>query len=345
MAPYFSVILPIYNVERYLQRCVQSVLGQQFTDYEIILVDDGATDGCPELCDRLARENRCIRVLHKENGGLSSARNAGLQLAKGRYVWWVDSDDWIQPDALQSLYDATEKHSPDMVKFNHFRVEGENSIPVLSIAAAGFYADDQCRELLKQGCYTAGKFVLSAWSHVYRREFLLDRGLTFVSERLVGSEDYLFNLESYLLAEAVTVVSDVLYSYELRQGSLSQSYKKDLPQRYERLYNLLCRQYANAGALEQYQGDLAAFYLWHLLHGTCIPNEYFSTQTHTLQEGRRNVRTFLSADSVREAYACCNKKYFPYKKRLQLWAMNMRFELLFYWLYVKKPKQKKGITQ
>ena len=122
MAPYFSIILPIYRVENYLLRCVQSVLNQGFTDYEMILVDDGSPDGCPAMCDRLAEEYSCIRVLHKENGGLSSARNAGMEIACGQYIWWVDSDDWMEPDGLQKLYDATAEGLPDMVKINHFLI-------------------------------------------------------------------------------------------------------------------------------------------------------------------------------------------------------------------------------
>ena len=341
MAPWFSIILPIYRVEDYLLRCVQSVLMQGFTDYEIILVDDGSPDGCPAMCRRLAEENPCIQVLHKENGGLSSARNAGLEIARGQYIWWVDSDDWIEPDSLQKLYEATADALPDMVKINHFRVTGETSVPICSNATPGEYQGELCRQLLQKACYTAGKFVLSAWSHIYRREFLQNNGLQFVSERIVGSEDYLFNLESYLLAEKIVVLADVLYDYDLRQGSLSQTYKKDLPRRYAQLYRLLLEQYEKAGARWQYQGALASFYLWHLLHGTCIPNEYYGAG-HTLTERRANIRAFLSDATVAQAYACCDKSRFDGKKRIQLWAMKMRWEPLFYWLYVKKPGRKKG---
>ena len=340
MAPYFSVILPIYNVEAYLERCVRSILQQSFTDYEIILVDDGSTDGCPALCDVLAQQYSCIRTIHKENGGLSSARNSGLPQALGEYVWWVDSDDWIEPDALQKLFAATETEKPDMVKFQYYRVEGAQSTPVSSNAAPGYYTNPEI--LLQQGCYTPGKFVLSAWSHLYRREFLLDRKLQYVSERLVGSEDYLFNLESYLLAQKVCVLPEYLYSYELRQGSLSQRHKKDLPQRYERLYDLLRKQYEKAGMLAKYEGWLSAFYLWHLLRGTCIPNAYWSDEPAALKEGRRQVAAFLK--SCRKAWSRCDRSRFSRKQRLQLYLMKLGAEPVFYWLYVVKPRGKKGRT-
>lgn len=342
MAPYFSIILPVYNVESYLERCVSSVLSQSFSDFEILLVDDGSTDKSPALCDDLARQHSGIRVIHKENGGLSSARNGGMEAAQGQYIWFVDSDDWIEQNALEKLYRQTSGETPDMVKFDYIRVE-EQSAPVHSNAAPGSYTgDDMLQRLLDRAFFSAGKFVLSACTHIYRRDFLRQNGLTFVSERLVGSEDYLFNLQALVLARSVTVIRDTLYYYERRNGSLTQQYKKDLPRRYGVLYETLTESYRKAALLEKYQGKLAAFYLWHLLRGTCIPNEYYVTKSHSLRQGRRNIRAYLAEKPVRQAYALCDKKAFSRKDRLQLWAMINGLEPVFYWLYVVKPGIKKG---
>lgn len=98
-SPFLSIILPIYNVEKYLDRCMKSILKQSFKDYEIILVDDGSTDSSPILCDKYGKQLNKVKVLHKSNGGLSSARNAGLELAKGKYIFWLDSDDYISDGA------------------------------------------------------------------------------------------------------------------------------------------------------------------------------------------------------------------------------------------------------
>ena len=116
--PYFSIILPIYNVERYLEECIRSILNQGYQNYELILVDDGSTDNCPAICDAYAAQFDQIRVLHKRNGGLSSARNVGTEEARGMYIWWVDSDDRIEPGALEILYGVTSREEPDIVKFN-----------------------------------------------------------------------------------------------------------------------------------------------------------------------------------------------------------------------------------
>lgn len=332
MTPYFSIILPIYNVAKYLERCVQSVLEQNFQDYELILVDDGATDESPEICDCLARRHACIRVLHKANGGLSSARNAGLEIARGEYIWWVDSDDWVAGNALQILFDASSAQKPDMVKCNYVRVEGRE-VPFKSNVRPGFYQE---KELLDAAMFTPSKFCLSAWSHIYRRDFLEKNQLAFVSERIIGSEDYLFNLQALAVADSVQVISDQLYFYEQRDGSLSQRYKKDLPDRYVRLYTQLRQFYAGIGLLDQYEGKICRFFAWHLIHGTCISGEYAISPTHSLQEGRENVRRILRTPEVHYAVKRCDKSGLNGKKKLQLLAMLWHLEGIFYLLCAKK---------
>ncbi len=105
-----SVIIPVYNVAQYLEKCVLSVIKQTLSDIEIILIDDGSTDSCPEICDKLAKDDDRIRVIHKTNGGLSSARNAGLDIAQGKYVYFLDSDDWIMPETLHDMVNLIDTH-------------------------------------------------------------------------------------------------------------------------------------------------------------------------------------------------------------------------------------------
>lgn len=117
--PKVSILVPVYNVEKYLQRCVDSVLAQDFTDWEMILVDDGSPDRCPQMCDEYAQKDERIRVVHKENGGLVSARKAGFEHAKGEYLVFLDSDDWLLPEALTTLYDTILRKGTDIVKGTH----------------------------------------------------------------------------------------------------------------------------------------------------------------------------------------------------------------------------------
>ena len=115
---FFSVIVPIYNIEKYIKRCIESVLEQNFTDYELILVDDGSPDNCGAICDEYARVDDRIKVIHKVNGGLVSARQAGIQVAKGDYVFNLDGDDAMHEDALQNAYDILSKTKADIATFS-----------------------------------------------------------------------------------------------------------------------------------------------------------------------------------------------------------------------------------
>lgn len=341
MAPFFSIILPVYNVEKYVERCVKSILAQSFSDYEIILVDDGSTDSSGEKCDMLSRQHAAISTIHKENGGLASARNAGIDRARGTYLWFVDSDDWIEPGALEKLHAPAAAEAPDMIKFDYIRVEDTAQV-IHSNAQPGIYRNKALEKLRNQAFLTGGKYVLSACTHIYRREFIVKNQLSFVSERLVGSEDYLFNLEALAKVQCICVISDTLYNYEQRMGSLTQRYKKNLPQRYGELYSRLRERYEALGVLAQYESGISAFYVWHLLRGTCIPNAYYTTEEHSLCAGRKEIRAFLSSETFRQAYRFLDKKRFSRKKRLHLQAMKWKFEPLFYWLYVRKPRLKKG---
>lgn len=341
MAVYFSIILPVYNVAPYLKRCIHSVLDQSFQDYEMILVDDGSTDESPEICDAYAEAYEQIRVIHKRNGGLSSARNTGLEEAQGTYVWWVDSDDWIDPEALNILHRVSCDKLPDVVKFNYYRVEGGQK-KVSSNASPGLYEDANRDLLMNKAFYTAGKYGLSVWSHIYRRSFLKVHSMPFISERIVGSEDYLFNLSLYPYAEKMIVIPDALYFYEMRQGSLTQQYKQNMPHKYGQLYGQLKQVYQKLNLLEKYENRICFFYVWHLLRGTCIPNEYYVSETHSLADGRGNIRIFLKAPEVRQAIRIMDRKPLSFRDKLFCVAMYWRMEPLFYWLYVVKPSRRKG---
>ena len=112
-----SIVVPVYNVEKYLEQCVDSLLAQTIDSKEIILVDDGSTDSSGKLCDAYAEKNACVRVIHKQNGGLGSARNAGAEHVTGEYLYFIDSDDWLETDALETLYAAAKRDDLDIVLF------------------------------------------------------------------------------------------------------------------------------------------------------------------------------------------------------------------------------------
>lgn len=179
----FSMIIPVYRTEQYLSRCIYSVLNQTFQDYEIILVDDGSPDNCPSICDEFAEIDSRVKVIHKINGGVSSARNVGIEEANGDYIWFVDSDDYIEEFALEQIYDAIQEKYADLYLFN------TNSIK--ESFTGGF------EEFLYRYYFT---YIVGfgPWNKIYRRKLLIENDLRFDTEETVG-EDLLFNLNYYNL--------------------------------------------------------------------------------------------------------------------------------------------------
>lgn len=328
---FLSIVLPIYNVEKYLERCISSILNQQFKSYEMILVDDGSTDDSPMICDRYAKEYSFISVVHKVNGGLSSARNAGLEVASGEYVFWVDSDDWIEQGSLQLLYNCLQKNHTDIVKFNYFR-HADTSERIASTAMPGLYCrKDQIYELVHQALKGASRFGLSVWSHIYKSSFLRDTNLIFISEREIGSEDYLFNLQAYALANSVLILDECFYYYDLRQGSLSQRYKENIRAQYTNLYCEYRDTLKRIGLYDEFEKHLLHYYVWSMFD--VIGHEYTVTYNHSIHEGRAKVKVLLSQKELRYAL-----KHVPYnevniKRRVLLIWMRFKCEPLLYYLF------------
>ena len=240
--PYFSIILPIYNVEKYLDRCVNSILNQQFGDFEVIMVDDGSKDTSPAICDSWAAKDSRIKVIHKKNAGLGMARNSGLERAIGKYVFFIDSDDYILPGLLNAVYKRTIEKEFEVVFYGFSRVDQngkELSRLVPNVEQDSFFDKDYISNKLlpdfiaknpHDGSYKSIR--VSAWNCCIRRETLEMNGLKFVSERQFISEDLYFYIEFFQKLSKVTFINEAYYCYCQNEGSLTFSYKSD---RYERL--------------------------------------------------------------------------------------------------------------
>ena len=214
MNPKISVIVPVYNVEEYLDECVNSIISQSYANLEIILVDDGSPDGCPAKCDDWAGRDARIRVIHKKNGGLSDARNAGLDICTGEYVAFVDSDDWIKPDMYRRMLSAIERERADICACNII-----SCYPNREVTWGGktYVAGDS--ETMLDLLYSDTLYPVSAWNKLYRRE--LWAGFRFPKGKLC--EDA---FTTYLLldkAERIVQITDPLYCYRIRPQSIMTS--------------------------------------------------------------------------------------------------------------------------
>lgn len=232
--PKVSVIVPVYNMDKYLSTCVHSIISQSLEDIEVILVDDGSTDGSPSLCDELSVNDRRIRVIHKENEGLGFARNSALSVAKGEFVTFIDSDDYIAKNTLEFAYGLAVAHDADEVRYLFRRVSGESCLHELYTDRNGFEKteaislDEKLNPILQnigplfiqsQDCVFSTGSVCTA---IYRRSVIEENGLSFFSEREYVSEDYIFNLEFALKCRKIIFTNAALYFYRANANSLSK---------------------------------------------------------------------------------------------------------------------------
>lgn len=191
-----SFILPIYNVEKYLSECVESLLAQTYNDFEILLVDDGSSDNCPTLCDEWARVDHSIKALHKPNGGLSDARNYGLEHAQGDYVVFVDSDDfWVDKNCLERLMNVVEAHPEcDFIGFNCSYYYSDSNTLNKRVAYDECLSKSTDKNTALWSLVASGTFPMSACLKIIKREFLLGMGLRFIKGTIAEDIPWFINL-------------------------------------------------------------------------------------------------------------------------------------------------------
>ena len=229
-----AVIVPVYNVRSYLAQCIDSLLAQTYPLAEILLVDDGSTDGSGELCDDLASVNSIVRAVHKKNAGLGYARNTGLDNigVEADYVMFVDSDDWLEPNAVEVLIGSMGDIKADCVVGGHTKINDDGGIQFVFRLDDAVYVGDEVRtRLIPRLCGSApsvsDSIPMSVCSSLFKYDLIRDNNLRFPSEREVISEDFVFKF-NYLLCSQRVVVSDFTqYCYRTNQGSLTKSYRPD----------------------------------------------------------------------------------------------------------------------
>lgn len=241
-----SIIVPCYNVERFLDRCIKTLISQTLTDLEIILVDDGSPDNVGSMCDKYAKIDSRIVVIHKRNGGLGFARNSGLEVATGDYIAFVDSDDYVDINMYATLFTTAEKENADAV-FCGFCLETregqwERSAEVNKITV---WEDRKVSDFMLDMVANAPVFTkernyyMSVWHAIYRREIIEKHKVRFVSEREYASEDIPFQVDFLMHSKRVVYLPENFYYYCLNGASLTSTFKAEKYERFRRLRNLL----------------------------------------------------------------------------------------------------------
>ena len=241
-----SVIIPVYNVEKYIDTCIQSVVKQTLKDIEIILVDDESPDNCPTICDEWAKKDSRIKVIHKKNGGLGFARNSGLEIATGEYITFLDSDDFIDFYTYEHLYNIAKRANLDIIFYKFKRFTNEDEVkqeePINDITK---YENENVKELMldiiasKPTEKVDHKIQCSSCTAMYKMRIIKNNDIHFHSERELISEDLIFNLDFLKYTQKVACNKGEYYHYRTNPMSLTSAIRTDRIEKNLALYEYI----------------------------------------------------------------------------------------------------------
>lgn len=316
-----SIIVPVYKTKDYLRQCIESLLSQTYRSVEIILVDDGSPDECPALCDAYASKDKRIRVIHKENGGLSSAREAGIQHAHGDYIMVVDSDDWLEPDTIADCIEVALKNEADCVMFGYVREYPSKSIPTHLFGSDFAYEVFASEEKIHRrivgliGDELQSPQQIDNLSTVCMKLYKTDiakRG-RIVSERIVGtSEDTIFNLYA-LDGCKIGYINKCFYHYrKSNTQSITTQHKPDLAEKWDVMYGIMQEYIDGSGRANEYHTPFLNRVACGMI-GLGL-NEIGSTES--IWKKSQRLRAILDKPLYREAFAQLDTSYCGAKWKL-----------------------------
>ena len=312
--PKVSIIVPVYNVERYLRQCLDSLVDQTYQNIEIICVDDGSTDASSEILTEYALKNSKVRVIRQENSGLSVARNVGFSFATGEYVMYVDSDDWIDVCACEKAVFKAEEHAADLVMWPYIREFPNRSAPKVIFSEEKTFHAAECRELQRRMVGLLGTelahpenadALCTVWGKLYLRELIAQNDIHFTDLQRIGTyEDGLFNLHYLAHVKNATYIPDYLSHYRKNSGMTSK-YRKELAAQWKNLFSDM-RGYIEKGGygsdFEQALNNRISLSIIGLgLNAVALTN----------RKALAEIRNILSDKEYRAAVKTLPMRYFP----------------------------------
>lgn len=257
-----TVVVPIYNVEKYLDRCIESVVNQTYKNLEIILVDDGSPDACPQMCDAWEKKDKRIKVVHKKNAGLGMARNTGIDNASGDYICFFDSDDYVANNTIEKLILSVEKNNADVAIFGFHDVDKDGNIVQSFVpnTPKTVYVDKEIQKDLLPNMISLNKMNLmcSACMMMFSMQLIRNSKWHFVSEREIISEDVYSLIDLYASVKVANVIPEAFYNYCRNEGSLTRKYRDDRFDKIKVYYDKcidMCKMHGYENAVLQQVGD------------------------------------------------------------------------------------------
>lgn len=336
--PKISIIVPIYNVEKYLDRCLQSLVNQTLKDIEIILVDDGSPDNCPQMCDEYAQKDNRIKVIHKQNAGLGYARNSGLEIATGEYVAFVDSDDYVDTAMYETLYERANITNADAT-FCGFKTEVTKDVwrESREVTKDELWEGNGVKEFM-YNMIASGKGVrqerlyqMSVWHAIYKREIIVKNDILFPSERDVVSEDIPFQVDFLKNANKVLYLNRHFYYYCLNVTSLTATFKKEKIYGYNKLYNILITKIKE----KEYSQRVNRFYI-----GYCR-SYFYDIYIHNLKNKAELCNIVLNSREFKKVKHEFKSSFLPIHTRLMYVLMSKKtlYMLLLFIKWTQRIKK------
>ena len=291
--PKLSVIVPVYNTEKYLRECINSILAQTFTDFELILVNDGSTDGSGAICDEYADKDPRIRVIHQQNGGITVARKSGVRAARGEYVTFVDSDDWIDQEMYATMLDCRQEAAPDVVICGMIMETSKGILPRIEIIKAGFYDKNRMQRdvypiMLFDFAHGTPAINPSLCNKLFKKQ-LLSNIIEQVNDTITYGEDALCTYSGLLDADGLYITDRYMYHYRNHPESACNTYSCSLLEKFSLLISQLHSQFQQRDEvmIDQLYGYAAR----HSLE--CIRCNLLYRKDICFRERRKNVICFL----------------------------------------------------
>lgn len=332
-----SIIVPIYKVENYIKQCLDSIISQTYDDLEIILVDDGSPDNCPAICDEYAKKDNRIKVIHKQNGGLISARKAGLKASAGEYVCFVDGDDWIEPDMYGRIADAINKYSCDCVITQFYFSFPDKESKSNYLLNKEYYTRDEIEREIFPTMLFAGEYYRfgiypCCWTKAFKRE-LLEKHLMDTDDRIRMGEDISFTYPCLMECNSIAFIDKPLYHYRNNPSSMTNAYDSKLPDIYFLPYQTLAEKCNKLGV------DLSSQLSYYLLYlvNFVIRNEANINNPKNKREKNAVIDEILNNQAVLNSVKQIDAKVLPsHTKILALFIKKKR--KVFLKLYIKLLK-------
>ena len=284
----FSIIVPIYKVEKYLPQCIESILAQTYKHFELILVDDGSPDNCPQICDEYAKKDSRIKVVHKTNGGVVSARKAGVSESKGEYVTFVDGDDWIESNMCEELMKVMKQTDADIVHSGYFRELVLNLPPGLYYSRNSYRADEFIRKHILNA-EPDEEISFSIWSKLFRTP-VIKKSYGLVPDCADYGEDLLNLIACACEENAIASIDKAYYHYRVRLDSISHTFETNNFKQEIELYEAIIKILRQYGMAERLNDVTKQFFLTQMRKAVKNnSSDAFSVQVYKFPESNRLI--------------------------------------------------------